>query len=348
MRRASGRSRAERPACGRASFGTVGKAAVIGAVASGLGISSPRAAEPPSLLVEKLKVDQEIDPTKGGREVRLQIERLGSAAAQLVGAKADDLEKLRAVRRVIYESGPWNDYRPFTYDSQDPLGKNIENKLLATYLKTRRGNCVSMPLLFIVIADRLGVNLSLVRAPLHYYVRYERPGGGHVNIEATSGGYPARDAYYVVNLRIPEKAIRLGVYMRPLASAEAFEEVKGTLLEWDVSRGRYDAAIRLASEMYNVDHRNAVALVWRGIAYGKVIERDFVSRYPSPAAMPANKRTRYENLVRRSNADIDAAHALGWLDESESAAGGTGEQARPPDVAGTQLPPPPAARPPAR
>ena len=67
----------------------------------------------------------------------------------------------------------------------------MRNKLISTYLATRRGNCVSMPILMLIIGERMGLDLALSTAPLHIFIRH-REGGREVNLEATSGGHPAR------------------------------------------------------------------------------------------------------------------------------------------------------------
>jgi regulator of sirC expression with transglutaminase-like and TPR domain len=289
---------------------------VVTALFSGSALAEP-ASDASAFLAAKLAVDRRIDPSIDETWVRSEIDRLSRATAAMAGPGANDLQRLRAVRRVVYEAGEWNDHRPFSYDQADPLGRNIKNKLLATYLRTRRGNCVSMPLLFLILANRMGVPVSLVRAPLHLFVRYEVPGGDHVNLETTSGGYPARDAYYRESFDIAERAIQSGVFMRSLSPAEAREEMQGTLLEWYVEQRRSTDAVSLADEMLSIEPNNAVALVWRGMAYDRLVEAEFSSRYASPAAIPPSLRSRYLDLSNRSRADIDAAHALGWRDESE-------------------------------
>ena len=69
------------------------------------------------------------------------------------------------------ESGPLNVdsayNRPFTYDLKDPLGQQVRSKMLSTYVRTRKGNCVSMPVLFLIVADRLGLKVRLAAAPLN-------------------------------------------------------------------------------------------------------------------------------------------------------------------------------------
>ncbi len=57
--------------------------------------------------------------------------------------------------------------------------------LLAGLLQTRRGTCVSMPLLYLVIGQRLGYPVHLVAIGSHYFIRWEEP-DLRMNIETTS------------------------------------------------------------------------------------------------------------------------------------------------------------------
>jgi regulator of sirC expression with transglutaminase-like and TPR domain len=125
----------------------------------------------------KLAFDRIIDPSLNAETTLAEVERLARNATAIAGPDATPQRKLAALRQVIYQSGVWNGNRPFSYDHADPLGINVRNKLLSTYLATRRGNCVSMPILFLLVGERMGLNLSLSTAPLHVFVRYTDPAG---------------------------------------------------------------------------------------------------------------------------------------------------------------------------
>lgn len=120
----------------------------------------------------KLAVDAMVDG--GGREQRARetIETLAKAAKALSTGHATSLEKLADLRRLIYEPGPWNGHRPFQYDMDDPLGEKPANRRLAHYLETRHGNCVTMPVLFVILGREIGLKLTLAEAPLHIFVKF--------------------------------------------------------------------------------------------------------------------------------------------------------------------------------
>ena len=59
-----------------------------------------------------------------------------------------------------------------------------DNVFLSGLLRTRRGSCVSMPLIYLVIGQRLGMPVHLVTAGKHYFIRWAEP-GYRMNIEPT-------------------------------------------------------------------------------------------------------------------------------------------------------------------
>jgi regulator of sirC expression with transglutaminase-like and TPR domain len=114
----------------------------------------------------------------------------------MAGKDADSASRLVALKRYLYESGPWNDNKPFQYDLDDPLGTKPGSRLLQRYLTARRGNCITMPILFLTLGQRIGLNLTLAEAPLHVFVKYTDASGKVWNLEPTSGGGFTRDQWY--------------------------------------------------------------------------------------------------------------------------------------------------------
>lgn len=99
----------------------------------------------------KLTIDQMIDQTIDvDKEIR-RINRMAESVKSMMPAGASDLQKVAALRVYLHKPGPWNGYRAFSYDFGDRLGKTVTHKLLTVYIRTRKGNCVSMPLLFVIL-----------------------------------------------------------------------------------------------------------------------------------------------------------------------------------------------------
>lgn len=260
----------------------------------------------------KLAFDRIIDTSFNADATFAEVERLATHATALAGAGANDAAKLAAVRRVIYTSGAWNGNRPFSYDLADPLGQNVRNKLLSTYLATRRGNCVSMPILFLLVGERMGLNLSLSTAPIHVFVRYTDPAGREMNLETTSGGHPARTLWYRQQMPMSDRAVASGLYLRTLTRREAVALMATTVMDFLMGERRYQEAIEVGEIILQHNPRDALTMVHVGSADAELMRTEFVERYPDPALIPPAMRARYAMLAQRNRQMFQAAEALGW------------------------------------
>ena len=260
----------------------------------------------------KLAFDRIVDPSLNADAALAEIDRLAGSASALAGPNASPAARLSALRRTIYESGDWNGRRPFAYDHSDPLGRNVRNKLISTYLASRRGNCVSMPILFLIVAERMGLNLALSTAPLHIFLRHADEDGREINLEATSGAHPARTIWYRRNLPMTDRAIESGLYMRTLSRREAVALMASTAVDFLMSERRFQDAIDVAEVILRHYPRDGYTLVKLGSAYGELMRVEFLERFPTPAAIPPALRQRYMMLVQANQRAFEAAEALGW------------------------------------
>ena len=165
----------------------------------------------------KLSIDRLIDPNT---DVEGTLKTIDSMVEQIKAMLREDdssMVKMLSLKKYLYHKGDWNQYKPYQYDFADPLGTKIENKLLATYLKTKKGNCVTMPLLFVILGERLGLKVTLSTAPLHYFVKFTEDETGKThNLETTSGAGFTREAWYREQMPMTDKAIANGIYLQAL------------------------------------------------------------------------------------------------------------------------------------
>lgn len=248
---------------------------------------------------------------------RAIVARLVDASHQMAGPNPNDAYKLAAVRQAIYVSGAWNFNRPFTYDLDDPLGQQVQSKMLSTYVRTRKGNCVSMPTLFLIVADKMGLRVGLAAAPLHLFVRYTDPAGNEHNLEATSGGHEARQEWYRANLPMTDRAIQSGLYMRTLSKRETIAQMATSVLDHLIDRRRYQEASDVADAILAVNRRDAYAMVKKGSAVAGLMQAEFVDKYPDPALIPPALRGRYAALAAANEKAFRDAEALGWTETAQ-------------------------------
>jgi hypothetical protein len=265
----------------------------------------------------KIAFDRIVDLSINAEEIEAQVNRLAQAAVKMVGPDANEDRKLGALHRVIYTAGPWNDNRPFSYDMADPLGQNIRNKLLSTYLRTRRGNCVSMPILFIAVGEKMGLKGgALATAPQHMFVKYTKLSGQSANLETTSGANPTRDEQYHREFPMTDRAIESGIYMRALPRREGMVAIGAVVLEELMARGQTLEVIRVANLLLAINPRDVVVLLMRGTANGLMIENE-MSRMRHPSDDPSNLRLTLQSWADANRRDFAQAEALGWRPEPE-------------------------------
>lgn len=157
-----------------------------------------------------------IDAGKADRELTRLADRLRPA----VTAAKEGPDVVAAFRRVLMKE------EGFTYDR---VAGNTENFLAGGVLARKQGNCLGMSLLWLSLAERLGVPFRGVYVPGHCFVRYEG-NGARVNVEFSDGGAPWSDGRYLKEFRLTRKepylcslssAEMLGVFLKSVGAAYA-------------------------------------------------------------------------------------------------------------------------------
>ncbi|MCL5884255.1 MAG: tetratricopeptide repeat protein [Deltaproteobacteria bacterium] len=171
-----------------------------------------------------------VDPSLVEHEIRRLAERLRPE----VSRAADEGQVVDAFRRILLtEEG-------FVYDKSpsDP-----GNYLLETVLARKKGNCLGLSMLYLAIADRLGIPFRGVYVPSHCFVRYEG-NGVRRNVEFAEGGTSWEDEQYRRIFRIsPARP-----YLRSLAPTEMLGVFLKTLGAAYSRKGREEEALRLYDE----------------------------------------------------------------------------------------------------
>ena len=260
----------------------------------------------------KLTIDRMMDPSIDVAGTLMRLDAMARELRSMLPAGASRRLIMDALRYHLYKVSSWNDNRPFQYDLDDPFGANSRSKLLTTYLGTRKGNCVSMPLLFIILGQKLGIDVTAAMAPNHVFVKYRDDDGKLYNLETTSGAGFARDAWMRQQFPMTDAALASGIYMRPLTKKETVVVMVDTLLEFYGERGLNERRIAMAKLALEYSPKDVSLLLHQHQAYRALHLQEFVNRYPTPNDIPMEKRPRFMELERNLRALYDRAYALGW------------------------------------
>jgi hypothetical protein len=126
-----------------------------------------------------------------------------------------------AVFMYLTEPISANQNKAYSYDFDDFMGTHEYSKMFVTkLLATKSGNCHSLPMLYKILADEMGVSSYLTLAPNHLYIKHIDEAGKWTNLELTNGGFP-RDQWIIQQMNIGVEAIKNEIYMTPLTSKQS-------------------------------------------------------------------------------------------------------------------------------
>ena len=294
------------------------------AVTAGSGASHPHVQAVQQLLsipepdvdfaAAKVTIDRLIDPHIDAEVTLRRIDEIAAEIRALVTFRSTTQQRAAALRSYLYDAGPWNKGQTFSYDFNDPLGRHLPNKLLANYLRTRKGNCVSMPFLYIALAQKLGLTVGAASSPRHVFVKLRDDHGTWHNIETVSGGWPRRDSLYHQDAAMTPESIASGIYMRPLGKRETVALMAAELFQHhgDPGSARPDVVIALADVLLQHDPINLDAMLSKGRAYYLIGKDRCVDT--SMSSRKTNERERQECIaLQRENIRwYEKAEKLGW------------------------------------
>ncbi|HRX16650.1 MAG TPA: transglutaminase family protein [Spirochaetota bacterium] len=192
------------------------------------------------------------------------IDGIASRVEVYVQNRTDPEYRIAAINTVLFrEYG-------FGYDKNDFLGRNPYNHFISSVLDRRKGVCTSLPLLYMIIAEKLGYPICAVEAPDHTFCRYVLENGNYLNIEVTSGGGEVPDLFYIDDMNIPKQPFKNGVYMRTLSK----KEYVGSLLHKNavsyMIKGDFKTAVNYLEKSVSLHPKNSHNHKVLAHCYGKI------------------------------------------------------------------------------
>lgn len=136
---------------------------------------------------------------------------------------------------------------PMFYDFDDFWGrKDLRNVFVSKLIKTGTGQCHSLPLLYLILAEEIGAKAHLTFSPSHSYIKFQDKAGNWHNIELTNHMLTS-DQFVMYSGYIKAEALANELYMNPLSEKEVVAQSLNDLAIAYSNKYGYDDFVRLCT-----------------------------------------------------------------------------------------------------
>lgn len=116
-------------------------------------------------------------------------------------------------------------HKAVKYDFEDYMGtKDWSRMFVSKLLKTGSGQCHSMPLLYLMLAEEMNTEAYLAYAPNHTYIKFMDEEGEWQNAELTNGIFTA-NSLILESGYIKSEALQNDIYMKNLSKKELLAQL---------------------------------------------------------------------------------------------------------------------------
>lgn len=152
--------------------------------------------------------------------------------------------------------------QPLKYDFKDYMGKQDHRQMFVSkLLMTGKGQCHSMPLLYLAIAEQLGAKAYLSLAPEHSFIQFFDEQGKCISYETTNGNLVSQ-SFMIQSGYINAASLKNKLFLDTLSQRRLFAQCLADLLiGYQTKFGYDDFTNRLNQQIQNLDPNNLTARI---------------------------------------------------------------------------------------
>lgn len=160
---------------------------------------------------------------------------------------------------------------PVKYDYENFKSENnYDSHFVTKLMQTNQGQCNSMPLYYLALAEQLGAEAYWSFSPRHSYVKIKDDKGNWYNLELTNG-HIMSDAHYMNNSYIKSEALKNKIYMVPMDKLQTVAELLNNLSHSYVDKYGYDSfTLKCAETSKQHSERSLNALMMEAEYYTRL------------------------------------------------------------------------------
>jgi regulator of sirC expression with transglutaminase-like and TPR domain len=134
-------------------------------------------------------------------------------------------------------------HKAFKYDFEDFWGVDDYSKMFVSKLmNTGTGQCHSLPLLYLMLAEQIGAEAYLSFSPNHSYIRFPDDDGNIFSLELTNGMF-STNSFVLQSGYVKSEALLNKIYMQELSKQELLSQMYAYLAGAYLHKYGYDEFI---------------------------------------------------------------------------------------------------------
>ncbi len=168
-------------------------------------------------------------------------------------------------------------HTPFKYDFNDYMGQKDWSKMFVSkLLKTKTGQCHSMPILYLILAEQIQAEAFLSFSPSHSFIKFKDKNGKWYNIELTNGMFTT-SSFMINSGYIKAEAVQNHIFLQNLSKQELLSEFYVDLANGYVHKFGYDDFVeKVTNKALELYPKNVNAQMIKANYYG--IRFEFVAK----------------------------------------------------------------------
>ncbi|MVT45075.1 hypothetical protein GO495_31095 [Chitinophaga oryziterrae] len=175
------------------------------------------------------------------------------------------IQKLYTSKNLFVNKQSGNSYLidKLHYDFDDYLGEKDWKKMFVTkMLQTGSGQCHSMPLFYLCLAEQLNAKAYLALAPNHSYIQFFDSNGSQYNFETTNG-HLVSTAWLMQSTYVNATAFKNKTYLDTLSSRKLYAQcLTDFVMNYSEKINGYDSFTNIMLQrVLDIDSNNVTALM---------------------------------------------------------------------------------------
>lgn len=208
---------------------------------------------------------------------------------------------------------------PFKYDFDDYMGtKDYSKMFVSKLLATKTGQCHSMPLLYLILAEQIEAEAFLSFSPSHSFIKFRDENNKWYNIELTNGMFTA-SSFMINSGYIKAEALQNQIYLKSLSKQELLSQFYVDLASGYIHKFGYDEFVEKvvdkALQLYpNNVHAQMLKANYKAKLFENVVQQLGINPRDNKELQKIKDYPKVIALLQEANSESKKVEELGYTE----------------------------------